>query len=71
MIKFDDVKVGQKFVFYFDMFDEDMCYSWGYKKVGKQEVKCIRTPRTETASLNKVERISDFVRNSECYIIED
>jgi hypothetical protein len=73
MIKamFDDLNVGQKFVFYFDMFDEGMCYSWSYKKVGANEVKCISAPRTESSSVNKIERISAFVKNSECYIIED
>ena len=73
MIKmmFDEVKVGQKFVFYFDMFDQGMCYSWSYKKVGESEVKCISAPRTESSSVNKIDRVSDFVKNSECYIIED
>lgn len=73
MIKtmFNNVMIGQKFAFYFDVFDNDMCYSWCYRKVGNQQIKCIYAPRTEKQSLNKIERISDFVKDSECYIIED
>jgi hypothetical protein len=46
MIKFSEVKIGQKFVFDFDM----NClgdYYYSYEKVSDERVECISCPKTE------------------------
>lgn len=50
MIDFNDVKIGQKFVFAFDI-KGDGKYYWSYEKVGNEKVKCISAPRTEKEEL--------------------
>lgn len=72
MIKmmFDEVKVGQKFVFDFDYNSGGDSYLWSYVKTDKNDVLCISCPITETKSEYEIE-ISGCTQESYCYIIED
>jgi len=65
-VKFDDLKVGQKFVFAFDCLGT--LYYWSYEKQLGNNVKCISSPMGS----KQVGEIHHFRIGEEiCYIIED
>jgi hypothetical protein len=68
MIKFSEVKIGQKFVFGFDKSVKNDSYYYSYEKVGNNEVKCLTAPKTE----NCVGEIYPFGISLElCHILEE
>jgi hypothetical protein len=65
MIKFSEVKIGQKFVFSFDM-NRLGEYYYSYEKVSDNQVKCLTCPKTE----NCVDKICPFnPQNAKCILI--
>jgi regulator of protease activity HflC (stomatin/prohibitin superfamily) len=68
-VKFDDLKVGQKFVFAFDCLGT--LYYWSYEKQLGNNVKCISKegiylmiPQIEIANKIKKEHVIDIIKNS-------
>ena len=69
MIKFSEVKIGQKFVFDFDKSVKDGSYHWSYEKVADNKVKCLIAPKTENNCIGRIESFGSF--HSLCHILED
>jgi len=68
VVKFSEVKIGQKFVFDFDKSQKDGNYYYSYEKTGLTNVKCLTCPKTE----NVVGREDVFTnQKSECHILEE
>jgi hypothetical protein len=68
MIKFSEVKIGQKFVFDFDKSVKDGNYYYSYEKVGVDSVKCISCPKTEKC----IDLISIFrFFDKKCFVIPE
>jgi hypothetical protein len=69
MIKFSEVKIGQKFVFDFDKSIKDGNYYYSYEKVGNKKVKCLSCPKTENC-VGVISPFSMYYEDSLCHILE-
>jgi hypothetical protein len=69
MIKFSEVKIGQKFVFGFDKSVKNDSYYYSYEKVGDKEVKCLTAPKTEKDSVGRIFQFR--IMEELCNILEE